>query len=66
LDETDPVLGCDIVSARLGSDDRDPLRSDFEMPQHQREDALPDAAETDDDEAAGKGDVLLVEHGGRG
>jgi hypothetical protein len=36
------------------------------MPQQQWQDALPNAAETDNDETAGKGDVLLVEHGGRG
>ena len=36
------------------------------MSQQQRQDALPYAAEADDDEAAGKSDVLLVEHGSRG
>jgi hypothetical protein len=54
------------VAARLGGDDRDPVWSDFQMPQQQRQDALPDAAEADDDKAAGEGDVLLVEHGSRG
>src|SRR5437764_294398 len=61
-----PVLGCDIVSARLGGDDRDPVGGDFEMPQQQRQDPLAYAAETDDDETAWECDVLLVEHGGRG
>ena len=66
FDEADAVLGGDIVSARLGGDDRDPVGSDFQMAQQQRQDALADAAEADDDEAAGEGDVLLVEHGSRG
>ena len=39
---------------------------DVDMAQQQRQDALPDAAEADDDETAGEGDVLLIEHGRRG
>jgi hypothetical protein len=35
------------------------------MPQQQRQDPLPYAAEADDDEAAGESDVLFVEHGSR-
>src|SRR6516164_6772893 len=36
LDETDAVLGCDIVSARLGGDDRDLIGRNLEMPEQQR------------------------------
>ena len=65
FDETDTVLGCDIVSARLGGDDADLIGSDLEMAQQQRQNALSDAAEADDNETACEGDVLLVEHGGQ-
>src|SRR6516164_10715193 len=44
LDETDAVLGCDIVSARLGGDGRDLIGRNLEMAEQQREDALTDAA----------------------
>src|SRR6516225_3670618 len=48
--ETDSVLGCDIVSARLGGDDRDLIGRNLEMPEQQWQDALPDAAKADDHE----------------
>src|SRR5215467_2832651 len=52
LQETDAVLGCDIVSARLGGDDRDLIGRNLEMPEQQRQDALPDAAKADDHETS--------------
>ena len=37
---------------------------DVEMAQQQRQDALADAAKADDQETAGKGSVLFIEHDG--
>ncbi len=63
-DEVDAVLGGDIAAVRLGGDDRDLRRIDVEMAQQQRQDALADAAKADDQETAGKGSVLFIEHDG--
>ena len=58
------MLGGDIAAVRLGGDDRDLVGADVEMAQQQRQDALADAAKADDQETAGKGGVLFIEHNG--
>ena len=63
-DEVDAVLGGDIAAVRLGGDDRDLVGADIEMAKQQRQDALADAAKADDQETAGKGSVLFIEHDG--
>ena len=47
-----------VGAARLGGDDRDPLLGHVDVPEDQRQHALADRAEADDDEAAVEGDVL--------
>jgi hypothetical protein len=52
----------DLPAAQFGGDDRDLVRPHLDMAQQQRQDALADAAEADDHEAAGKCDMLVVGH----
>ena len=53
------------MTARLGGDDRDLVGPDLDVAQQQRQDALADAAESNNDESAGKGCVFLVGHRAR-
>ncbi len=62
LDKGYAVLGGDIVSARLGRDDRDLVCANVEMAEQQRQDALADAAKADDHQTPGESGVLVVEH----
>src|SRR5204863_10173949 len=64
FDKFDPVFDRLFVTARLGGDDRDLAGPHFDVAQQQRQDALADAAEPDNEETAGKGCVFLVEHEG--
>src|SRR5205807_3121601 len=64
FDKFDPVFDRLFVTARLGGNDRDLAGPHFDVAQQQRQDALADAAEPDNDETAGKGCVFLVEHEG--
>jgi hypothetical protein len=47
-----------LAAVLLGGDDRDPVAGDLQVAQDQRQDALPDGPETDDDDAAG--DVCVL------
>ena len=65
MDKANAEFSRDIVSARLGSDDGDLLGIDLEMAQQQGQNTLADAAKTDDHKAAGKGNMLSIEHNGQ-
>ena len=60
LDEADAVAGGLGTALVLGGHDGDALGSDADVPQDQRQHALADAAEADDENAAGKLYVDLV------
>src|SRR5260221_930619 len=62
LNKADAVFGRDLATARLGGDDHDLVRPHVDVAHQQGQDALADTAEADDDEAAGKRDVLLAGH----
>jgi len=49
-----------FVPPVVGSHDRNPLGCNADVAQHQRQHALADAAETDEQDARGKLDVDLV------
>ena len=57
LDEADAVFRRDLGAGIVGGDDRDLVGLDADVPQDQRQHALADAAEADDDQAAGERDV---------
>src|SRR5205823_11401962 len=62
LDKARAVFGGNLLAAQFGGDDRDLVGLEVDMTQQQRQDALADAAEADDDQTAGKNDVFLAKH----
>ena len=55
-----PYDSATFSAAIVGGDDRDALFRNADVAQHERQRALADAAEADEDDAAGKLDVNLV------
>src|SRR5262249_15724727 len=60
LDELDAEFLSFLAPAVVCRDDSDALRRDTDVPQHERERALPDAAEADEHDASRTLDVYLV------
>src|SRR5262249_60181467 len=60
LDHLDAVLLRFLGAAIIRGDDGDAFGCDADVPQHERQSALPDAAEADEDDPAGKLNVYLV------
>ncbi len=57
-----PSCSASALTTLCGRDDDDARGRNADVAQDQRQDALPDAAETDHDDAPGKIDVDLVTH----